>query len=123
MGDGNNSEAATGEQYLNLEAYRVKISSVCRFKMVLGFISMGASFRSASRFVDVARTICKASFLGGCNQGLCATYTRIICACCYQSLFEILRDCWGYSIALDVGHAQGTSYLDLRIRLCTKYGK
>ena len=37
-----------GAQDLNLEAYRVKISSVCRFKMVLGFILIGASFWSAS---------------------------------------------------------------------------
>ena len=35
-------------QDLNLEAYRVKISPFCRFKMVLGLILMGASFQSAS---------------------------------------------------------------------------
>jgi hypothetical protein len=110
-------------QDLNLEAYRVKISSVRRFRMVLGFIAGGASFRSASRFVGVAREICKAGYLTGCSEGVCATYARIICACSYQAMFEILRDCWGYSIALDVGHAQGTSYLDLRVRLCTKHGK
>lgn len=43
-----------GAQDLNLEAYSVKISSFRRIKMVLGFVSMGASFRSASRFVGVA---------------------------------------------------------------------
>ena len=33
-------DAGTGQD-MNLEAYRVKITSVCRFKMVLGFILMG----------------------------------------------------------------------------------
>ena len=37
-----------GAQDLNLEVYRVKISSIHRFKMFLRFISMGASFWSAS---------------------------------------------------------------------------
>ena len=32
------SDSASREKYLNQEAYRVKITSVCRFKMVLGFI-------------------------------------------------------------------------------------
>jgi hypothetical protein len=109
--DADDSDAR--EQDLNREAYRVKITSVCRFKMVIGFISMGASFHSASRFVGVAREICKSSFLVGCSAGICATYARIMCASSYQAMYELLRDCWGYSIVLDVGHAQGTSYLDL----------
>ena len=84
---------------------------------------MGASFPSASRFVGVAWEICKAGYLTGCSEGICATYARIICTCSYQVIFEILRDCWGYLIALDVGHAQGTLYLDLQVRFCTKHGK
>ena len=31
---------------------------------------MGASFRSASRFVRVAREICKAGYLTGCSEGI-----------------------------------------------------
>ena len=36
---------------------------------------------------------------------------------------KILHDCWGYLIVLDVGHTQGTLYLDLQVWLCTKHGK
>jgi hypothetical protein len=107
---------------LNLEAYTVVIKHVRRFRMVQGFISMGASFRSASKFVGVARDVCKNGFLAGCSEGVCAEYTRIICACAYQAIYEILSTCWGYSIALDVGGAQGRSYLDMRIRFCVKSG-
>ena len=71
----------------------------------------------------MAREICKAGYLTGCSEGICATYARIICACSYQAIFKILCDCWGYLIALDVGHAQGTSYLNLRVWFCTKHGK
>lgn len=87
--DGNES----GAQDLNLEAYSVKISFVCRSKLILGLILMGAFFRSASRFVAVTRAICKAGYLTGCSEGFCATYARIIFACNYQATFEILRDC------------------------------
>lgn len=110
-------------QNLSLEECRVKISSVRRFKMVLGFTSMGVSLRSASQFVEVARKICKTSYFAGCSEGTCTTCARIICACSYQALLETLRDCWGYSFALDVYNAQGTSYLDLQAWFCTKHGK
>ena len=106
----------------NIEVYCVKIESVLRFKMVLGFVSKGASFRSASRFVDVAREVTKLSYLQGCSEGVCAMYIRIICAASLQAIHEVLRSCWAYSIALDVGHAQGTSYMDVRIRFCTRAG-
>ncbi|KAI9908608.1 hypothetical protein PsorP6_016338 [Peronosclerospora sorghi] len=49
----------------NDDVYSVKIESVLRFKTGLGFVSKGASFRSASRFVDVAREVTKLSYLQG----------------------------------------------------------
>ena len=42
------SDSAAREKDLNREAHIFNIASVCRFKMILGFISMGASFLSAS---------------------------------------------------------------------------
>lgn len=38
-------------------------------------------------------------------------------------MFEIIGNCWGFSIALDVGLDQGKSHLALRIWLCSKGGK
>ncbi|KAI9918460.1 hypothetical protein PsorP6_011965 [Peronosclerospora sorghi] len=103
----------------NADVYSVKIESVLRFKMVLGFVQKGASFRSASRFVDIAREVTKVTYLQGCSEGVCATYIRIIGASILQDINDVLRRCWAYSTALDVGHAQGTSYMDVRIRFCT----
>lgn len=106
----------------NEGVYHVKLNSVRRFKLVLGFVSKGASFRSAARFVEVTREVTKLSYLRGCSEGVCAFYVRIICATSLQAIFQLLRHCWAYSIALDVGHSQGTSYMDVRIRFCTHSG-
>lgn len=45
------------------EVYSVKIEFVLRIKMVSGFVSNGASFQSASRFVDVSQEVTKLSYL------------------------------------------------------------
>lgn len=116
------NDGEAGDEDLNLEAYQVEIKRVKRFKIVKEFIAAGASFRSASRFVDIARNVCDQGDLAGCSEGVCAEYVRIICACSYQALSEILSTCWGYSIALDVGSAQGQSYIVLRVRFCVAGG-
>lgn len=72
---------------------------------------MGASFRSAPGFVGVAWQICRAGYLTCCTKSICATYTRIICACCYLAMFEILRDFWGYPIAPDAEYAHARRIL------------
>ena len=71
----------------NEDVYHVKINSVRRFKLVLGFVSKGASFRSAARFFEVAREVTKLSDLRGCSEGVCAFYVRIICTTMLQAIF------------------------------------
>jgi hypothetical protein len=110
------------EQELNPEAYLVRVNSVRMFKMVIGFVSKGASFRSASRFVAIAKDVKKMNYLSGCSEGRLATFVRIVCASSLQGIHEMLCGSWAYYIALDVGHAQGTSYLDVRVRFCTPSG-
>jgi len=92
--------SSSADEELNRDAYRVTIKSVRLFNLVIGFVSKGASFRSAARFVDVAREVTKLTYLGGCSQGLCAKFIRVICAASLQGLHELLRSCWAYSIAL-----------------------
>jgi hypothetical protein len=52
----------------------------------------------------------------GCSEGRCATFTRVVCAVNLQKLSDLLSQCWAFSLALDVGTKQGTSYLDVRLR-------
>lgn len=56
------------------ELYFVKIESVLRLKIVLEFVSKKASFRSASRFVDVAGKVTKLSYRLGCSESVRASY-------------------------------------------------
>lgn len=44
---------------------------------------------------------------------------RIVCAGSLQIKYELFRDCLAYSSALNVGHAQRTSWMDIRVRFCT----
>lgn len=57
-----------------VEVYLVKIESVLRFKIVLGFFSKGASFQSASRFINLAWEATNISYMQGCSEGVFATY-------------------------------------------------
>lgn len=87
------------------EVCYVKIWPVIRLKMVLGFVTKGASFWSASQFVDIFRQATKLSDLRDCSEkDCCATAVRIICAGSLKRIYELLPDCWAYSIAMDVGH-------------------
>ena len=101
-----------GEQDLNRDAYKVKIQSSRLFNLVVGFIACGASFRMSSRLVCVTKTISHMSCFGGCSEGRAASYVRVVCAASLQKISELLRIQWAFSLALDVGSKQGTSYLD-----------
>lgn len=105
-----------GEQDLNRDAYKVEIKSSRLFNLIVGFIACGASFRMSSRLVCVTKTISHMSCFGGCSEGRAASYVRVVCAASLQKISELLRIQWAFSLALDVGSKQGTSYLDLRVR-------
>src|SRR4051812_48710791 len=62
--------SSSADEELNQGAYQVTIDSVRLFNLVVGCVSKGASFRSASCFVDIARKVTKLTYLEGCSQGL-----------------------------------------------------
>lgn len=103
--------------------YFVMMASDRRLRMVLAFVTKGALFWSTFQFVYVSQKVTKLNWLNCCNDGVCAKYVRIICAASLQSVHEILREFWGYSIALDVRHAQASSYMDVPARFCTSCGQ
>ena len=114
--DASTTPATEVDEDANRDAYEVVIRSSRLFFLVLGYISKGSSFRMASRLCDVTRQVTKMSCFSGASEDRCATFARVICASSYQCISDLLRGRWGFSLALDVGHAQGTKYLDLRIR-------
>ena len=56
--------------------------------------------------------------IGSCSKGLVNRYACFICAMNLQSIAELLKKCWVFSIALDMATHLATGYCDVRIRLC-----
>lgn len=61
------------------EVYYVKLKYVCKFEMVIGFVSKGAPQNTLQQ-AEMSRDVTKLSFVVGYSEGVCATYNRIICA-------------------------------------------
>jgi hypothetical protein len=100
----------------NRKDYQVKIRSARCFDLVVGFVAAGVSFRMASRLATHTQDVSKMGCFKRCSEGHCATFTRVVCAVNLQKLSSLLSQCWGFSLALDVGTKQGTSYIDVRLR-------
>eukprot|EP00171_Calliarthron_tuberculosum_P002636 IDg2636t1 len=111
-----NGDGDDGEQDLNREAYKVEIKSSRLFHLVVGFVACGTSFRMATRLVSTTKAVSHMSCFGGCSEGRAASFVRVVCAASLQKISELLRCQWAFSIAVDVGTKQGTSYLDFRVR-------
>lgn len=106
-----------GEQDVtNMARYKVEIKSSRLFHLLVGFVACGSSFRMAARLVNITKTVSHMSCFGGCNQARAASLIRVICAASLQKIAKLLRRQWAFSIALDVGSKQGSSYLDFRVR-------
>jgi hypothetical protein len=79
-------------------------------------VALGASFRMASRMVQLVRDESGLGICGGCRELIASKYTRFACAVDLQILSEALEHVSGFSIALDSSTLHGMSYLDVRIR-------
>jgi hypothetical protein len=62
--------------------------------------------------------------IGSCSEGIVSRYARFICAMNLQCIAELLRQCWVFSVALDMATHMAThmatSYCDVCIRICHK---
>lgn len=105
------------------EIYKVKIGSPRLFNLLVGYVSNGASFRSAAAHARTTQVVTKLSYLNGASDARCSLYIRAVCAASLDHIHHILQSCWAYSLALDVGSVQGTSYLDIRVRFHSGCGK
>lgn len=96
--------------------YKVVVSSVEQYKLAIGFISTGVSFRQTVKLFSHTREVIPSSRLGGFNELKCATYVRILAAVNMQMIKDIFSQVWAVSIAFDGATHQGKSYFDIRCR-------
>jgi hypothetical protein len=92
------------------------IKNMKLFKLVVGQVALGCSFRVASRQISLVREELSLGYLNGCNQVMVSRFVRVAAAACLQKISEFLKRTWAFSVAFDSSTIQATSYFDLRVR-------
>ena len=100
--------------------YTAIIKNVMRFRLAVDHISSGMSFRQAASAIEHAKVRTKTAKLSGCNDHMIGQYVRVLVAVCLQKFSTILArpDVWAFSIAFDGSTHRGTSFSDVRLRVC-----
>ncbi|KAG7377135.1 hypothetical protein PHYPSEUDO_012128 [Phytophthora pseudosyringae] len=97
--------------------YDIIIKNQRLYDLAIKFVACGASFRLASRMVQCTKEETKMAYYGGCSEHRVAGYVRAVIASNLQKIALMMRTSWAYAIATDAAVHQGTSYLDIRVRL------
>ena len=98
------------------DGYEVSIQNRQRFKLVLGFLIDGATFREVAKYCKTVRKIFKHR-VQGVEHGTVAFYARLSCALSLDKLREILEDAWCFAIAFDCANKHGMNILSVRLRV------
>jgi hypothetical protein len=96
--------------------FTADVKSVLKLNLIIKFVSVGVSFRQASRLYQSVKEETGIGVLGCISDVDVANHCRIVCAINLQYLKEIFTKLWAFSIAIDAGNNAGTAYLDLRMR-------
>ena len=96
-------------------AYCLQINHIKMFRLVIHYISFGASFRLVSRQVAAAREELKLEYLSGCNKTTVSTFFQVALAANMQTLNSLLDGCWSFSLAFDSATVESTSLFNIRV--------
>ncbi|GMF39385.1 unnamed protein product [Phytophthora lilii] len=102
--------------------YDIIIKNQRLYDLAIKFVACGASFRLASRMVQCTKEETKMTYYGGCTEHRVAGYVRAVVASNLQKIALMMRASWAYAVASDAAIHQGTSYLDIRVRLWQNNG-
>lgn len=102
---------------LQTDRYRIVLKNPAQFKLIVDYVSAGASFRMASRILQMTRERTGLASIGFASQCKVTGYVRYVCALNLQKILEALTSTWTFSLAMDMSTHMSASYLDIRIRL------
>ena len=102
--------------------YVIEVKSVLKLNMVTNFVSVGVSFRQASKLYQSVKEETGMGVMGSISDVDVAHHCRMVCAINLQYLKELFKQIWAFAIAIDAGNNAGTAYLDLRMRCFFKGG-
>lgn len=111
-------DAADAPDADNVSRYAITVTNTKQFQLVSRYLAAGLSFRQVSQVVMETKSVLGIGSIGSCHQGTVCRYARFICAMNLQCISEFLRQCWTFSVALDMATHMATSYCDVRIRIC-----
>ncbi|KAE9022765.1 hypothetical protein PR003_g11965 [Phytophthora rubi] len=97
--------------------YDILIKNQRLYDLAIKFVACGASYRLASRMVQCTKEETKMAYYSGCSEHRVAGYVRAVIASNLQKIALMMRSSWAYALATDAAVHQGTSYLDIRVRL------
>ncbi|KAK1945360.1 hypothetical protein P3T76_003893 [Phytophthora citrophthora] len=97
--------------------YDIVIKNQRLYDLAMTFVACGASFRLASRMVQCTKEETKIACYGGCSEHRIAGFVRAVIASNLQKIALMMRSSWAYAIATDAAVHQGSSFLDIRVRL------
>lgn len=73
------------------QSYEVIEKHPSRFRLCIGFMSHGTSFRMASNLVNVTKCQTGIGRFDGCTQLVAARYARVVCAASLQQLSNLMK--------------------------------
>ena len=100
--------------------YDVVITNQMQFRLCIGQIAQGNSFRQVVGSLLSVKAIAGLSRIGNLTNAIVANYARVLCAINFQRLATIFRNnnsIWAFSLANDASTHWASSYLDNRVRI------
>src|SRR6266496_5387593 len=95
--------------------YDVVIMNQMQFRLCIGQIAQGNSFRQVVGSLLSVKAIAGLSRIGNLTNAIVANYARVLCAINFQRLATIFRNnnsIWAFSLANDASTHWASSYLD-----------
>jgi len=82
----------------------IEVKSILKLNMVTDFVSVGVSFRQASRLYQSVKEETGMGVMGSVLDVEVAHHCQIVCAVNLQYLKEIFKNVWAFVIAIDAGN-------------------
>lgn len=104
------------------ESYMAKICNPTLYDLVLQHTSVGLSFRQTSAVIEQHKDTFGNGKLAGVNDHEVGKMVRVNVATNLQVISDVLHDdeVWSFSLAGDGTTHHGTSFFDVRLRICVR---
>jgi hypothetical protein len=86
----------------DVSRYAITVTNTKQLQSVAQYLAAGLSFRQVSQVIMETKEVLGIGSIGSCSEGIVSRYARFICATNLQCIAELLRQCWAFSVALDM---------------------